>query len=234
MWGPCRWSFLVHKARILTSKLNHIRFGALWVKFLIGHIYSSLASALCMNQAYFIHISQAFLITINSIWSTPAASDGNKQCAFYTGDTARTTHHCRLLHFNDHNTMCDLGLINHALTQDTPPKSSPIAHLIPQIPIGISCSNSIPHATSRHLNFATFWWNLEWLQRYRHTHTIHHITGHNKPHIISINALKQVMQLISMLGCYLHIHDLGANLPYPHPIFLLGGNNTQGTRRAAQ
>lgn len=176
MWCPHIWSFLVHKAKLLTSKLNHIRFGALWVKVLVGQIYSYLASTLCMNQAHFIHISQAFRITLKSIWSTPAASDGNNQYVFYMGDTARTTHHCRLLHFNDHNTMCDLGLIKHALTQDTFPKSSPIAHLIPQIPICISCSNSIPDATSKHLNFATFCWNLEWLpevQTYTH-HPPHH------------------------------------------------------------
>ena len=36
------------------------------------------------------------------------------------------------------------------------------------------------------------------------------------------------MQIISMLGCYLHIQDLGHNLAEPCPIFLLKCDNTQG------
>ena len=36
------------------------------------------------------------------------------------------------------------------------------------------------------------------------------------------------MQIISMLGCYLHFQDLGHNLVDHQPIFLLKCNNTQG------
>ena len=126
-WGPHRWSFLVNKVKVLTSKLNHIRFGASWVKLLLGHIYSSLASALCMNQTHLVRISQAFRNTLKSIRSTPVASDSNKQCAIQMGNTAQTTRHCILPHLNDHNTMCGLGFIKHTLTQDSLPKSCPIA-----------------------------------------------------------------------------------------------------------
>ena len=41
-------------------------------------------------------------------------------------------------------------------------------------------------------------------------------------------ALEYTTQIISMVGCYLHIQDLGHSLLDPHPVFLLECNNTQG------
>ena len=52
--------------------------------------------------------------------------------------------------------------------------------------------------------------------------------GRNNPTLISINALDYATQIISMLGHYLHIQDLGHSLPDPHPVFLLECDNTQG------
>ena len=45
-WGQHHKTFVVSEAKILTGKLNHIGFGAPWLKFLLVHIYSSLAHAL--------------------------------------------------------------------------------------------------------------------------------------------------------------------------------------------
>jgi hypothetical protein len=38
-WGPHRHSLKVKEAEELTGKLNHIAFGALWLKYLLGNIY---------------------------------------------------------------------------------------------------------------------------------------------------------------------------------------------------
>ena len=60
MWGLHRWSFHVHEAEVLTGKLIHIGFSSLWVKLLLGHIYSSLASVLHINHAHLIRTSHGF------------------------------------------------------------------------------------------------------------------------------------------------------------------------------
>ncbi len=58
-WGQHHKTFMVSKAEILTGKLNHIRFGAPWLKFLLGHIFSSLAHALQWNQAPLVRTNHA-------------------------------------------------------------------------------------------------------------------------------------------------------------------------------
>jgi hypothetical protein len=53
-WGPHHHSFPSFWAREnkeLTGKLNHIAFGAPWLKFLLGIIYSLLAAALWLNNS---------------------------------------------------------------------------------------------------------------------------------------------------------------------------------------
>ena len=118
-------------------------------------------------------------------------------------------------------------MIEHALRANTFLKACPIAHLIPQTPIGIARSNSCLHAAGRYCTFAAFWWYLEWPPKIQER-TVRYITGCNDPRLISINALEYATQIISMLGCYLHIQDLGHNVVDPHPVFLLECDNTQG------
>ena len=50
LWGPHNSSFKVKQSKELMGKLNHIAFGAPWLKYLFGNIYTSLAMALYMNN----------------------------------------------------------------------------------------------------------------------------------------------------------------------------------------
>ena len=137
-WGKHRFAFIVNNAEILTSKLNHIAYGAPWLKFLLGHIYSSLAYALQFNQAHLIRTSHAFRCALKVVQTAPPSPDGNKQCAFHAGLTARSIHHNKYWHFIDCNTARDLRMIKRALVTDTIIKACPIAHLIPRMPTGIA------------------------------------------------------------------------------------------------
>ena len=226
-WGAHRKTFIVSEAEILTGKLNHIGFGAPWLRFLLGHIYSSLAHALRWNQAHLIRTNHAFRYALKAARTAPATPAGAVQRAFYAGDTARLVHRNNSHHFIDRNTARDLRLIERALRSGTTPKACPIAHLIPRTPIGVARSDSCLHAAGGYCIFAKFWWYLEWPQEIQER-TIRHTTGRNNPSLISINALKYATQIISMLGCYLHIQDLGNSSPDPHPVFLLECDNTQG------
>ena len=103
-WGQHRKTFVVSEAKTLTGKLNHIRFGAPWLKFLLGHIYSSLAHALQWNQAHLVRTNYTFWCALKAAQMAPATPDGNVQCAFYIGTTTWSVHHNKIQHFIDRNT----------------------------------------------------------------------------------------------------------------------------------
>ena len=107
-WGQHRKTFVVSEAEILTGKLNHIGFGAPWLKFLLNHIYSSLAHVLQWNQAHLIHTNHTFRCALNAAQTSPATSDSNKQCDFHIGTMAWLIHHNKCHHFINRNTAQDL------------------------------------------------------------------------------------------------------------------------------
>lgn len=92
-----------------------------------------------------------------------------------------------------------LCLIECAHTNDTFPKSCPFSHLISWVPLGTTRSDSSFFTAGGYWVAATFWWYLEWPHNVQAC-TICYISGHNNPSLISINALKHAIQLISMLG----------------------------------
>ncbi len=163
-WGQHRKTFVVSKAKILTGNLNHIGFGDPWLKFLLGHIYSSLAHALRWNQAHLVRTNYTFRCALKAARLAPATPAGTVQRAFYTGTTARLVHHNKSQHFIDRNTARDLRLIESALRSSATLKACPIAHLIPRTPIGVARSDSCLHAAGGYCIFAKFWWYLEWPQ----------------------------------------------------------------------
>jgi hypothetical protein len=63
-WGPHRRSFCVKEAEELTGQLNHIAFGAPWLKYLLGNVYVVLAAALCLNNSHLICTSKRFLAAL--------------------------------------------------------------------------------------------------------------------------------------------------------------------------
>jgi hypothetical protein len=85
-WGPHRRSFKVKEAEELTGKLNHIAFGAPWLKYLLGNIYSSLA-ALRLNKSHLIHTSPCFRKALHEICTATASAAGAAKCVFYTSAT---------------------------------------------------------------------------------------------------------------------------------------------------
>ena len=130
-WGQHRRTFVASEAEVLTGKLNHIGFGAPWLKFLLGHIYSSLAHALRWNKAHLIRTSHSFRCALKAARTAPVSPDGDRQHAFHSGNSARMVHHSNRQHFIDRNTARDLRMIERALGANTLLKACPIAHLIP-------------------------------------------------------------------------------------------------------
>ena len=81
------------------GKLNHIAFGSLWLKHLLGNIYVSLATALHLNNSHLIRTSQWFRDTLCTIRIAPSSTEGNAKWAFHTGANACSVQRCPILHY---------------------------------------------------------------------------------------------------------------------------------------
>jgi hypothetical protein len=160
-WGPHCHSFKVKEAKELMGKLNNIAFGASWLKYLLGNIYASLAAALHVNNSHLIRTSKKFCNTLRAIRLAPPSNDGNTQCAFYSGASARSVHDCILLHHISGDLFRDLRLIEQTLASPRTPKTCPIVHLIPRVPYGVACSDSSLRTAGGYCPAAKFWWYLE-------------------------------------------------------------------------
>jgi len=226
-WGPHRCSFKAKEAKELTGKLNHIAFSTPWLKFLLGNIYSSLATALCLNNSHLIYTSRRFCEALRTICSAATSATGNAKRAFVTGATTRSIHGCPILHHIGSDLRRDLQLIERALSSPHSPISCPVAYLIPRVPFGVARSDSSLSARGGYCPQAQFWWYLEWPIDVR-TRTIQYITMKNNPKLISINSLEYAAQLITMMGCHLHHLKTRATHHDPHPLYLLECDNTAG------
>jgi hypothetical protein len=227
-WGPHRRSFKAKEAKELTGKLNHIAFSAPWLKFLLGNIYSSLATALRLNNSHLIRTSWRFCEALHTICSAATSATGDAKRAFVTGATSRSIHDgCPILHHIGSDLRRDLRLIKRVLSSRRSPISCPIAYLIPRVPFGVARSDSSLSARGGYCPQAQFWWYLEWPIDVR-TRTIQYITMKNNPKLISINSLEYAAQLITMMGCHLHHLKTRATCRDPHPLYLLECDNTAG------
>ena len=114
-WGPHRCSFRIKEAEELTGRLNHIAFGAPWLRYFLGNVYATLAAALRLNNSHLIRTSKRFLAALPLIRTAPASVAGDAKRTFYTGEIARSIHGCDHPHFIDRDLQRDLRLIETAL-----------------------------------------------------------------------------------------------------------------------
>ena len=135
-----RKTFQVSDLSELLGFLQHIANTSCWLKYILSHLYTSLASCLRLNQAYLIHSSRAFKTALQ-LASSPSAS--SEQRSFAQSTTARQLHSSTTKYF--FNTTAKLLLINQALRDDSIPKHSPIAYLSDGLS---SSSKQIPKRTN--------------------------------------------------------------------------------------
>jgi hypothetical protein len=202
-WGPHRHSFKAKEGEELTGKLNHIAFGAPWLKYLLGNTYLLLAVTLRLNKSHQIHTSPRFRDALRKIRTVTSSAEGAVKPAFYTGATTRSVHGSNTLHHISTDLHHDLRLIERMLSSPHCPTNCPIAYLIPRVPIGTACSDSRVTAMGGYCLEAKFWWFLEWCDPIQ-ARTLHHIKTRRDPSLVSINSLEYAVQLITMMGCHLH------------------------------
>jgi hypothetical protein len=74
---------------------------------------------------------------------------------------------------------------------------------------------------------AKFLWYLKWPNPIQ-TRTLCHVKARNNPSLVGINSLEYATQLITMMSCNLSHLETNDSRDDPHPVYLLGCDNTAG------
>lgn len=98
-WGPHRREFTVLEAAELAGKLNHIAITAPWLKYLMGQVYQSLASALKLNEETERRTSKSFRLALQALKNTRGLGPSDFTRTFYQGAVARAVFHGKTGHF---------------------------------------------------------------------------------------------------------------------------------------
>ena len=138
MWASHRKSFRLREIEALVGRLNHVAIGAPWLKFLMGQLYVSNASALRISEAHLITSSTAFHKVVRALRAAPPpGANTSLYVSFFAGDKACRIHHSNCLFHINRTLWAELQLVHEALQLPPTFHSSPIADLVPRTPIAV-------------------------------------------------------------------------------------------------
>jgi hypothetical protein len=227
-WGPHRKQFHVHEAAELAGKLGHMSIAAPWLKFLMTHLYSSLAHALRLNRWDLIQSSRSFREAIKKIRHADLEMDpdhASRVRSFYQAETARGVHANKKRHLINKTMRKELKFIRTVLKSRSIPLDSPIAHLIKKAHAAEAFGDSSLHAAGGYCPELKFWWYFEWPEEIR-LRTLKYVRNNEKGILIDINVLEYAAILINfIIATYFFRHTKYLDID-PHPIVLLRGDNT--------
>ena len=223
-WGEHRRRFFISEAEVLTGKLGHISIAAPWLRYLMTHIYCSLAYALKLANWELIRSNAAFRQALRTMKQTPPTPAGSKVKSFYQAETARQTHRSRR-QFRIPNTLRrELHLVTRALMDSSVSKACPIGHLIARTPIAHGFSDSSLRAAGGYCASLNFWWYLQWEDAIR-LRTLLHLKNNNSGQFIDINCLEYAGILITFIGICHRLRETNALATDPNPVVLCSGDN---------
>lgn len=155
-WGPHRCRFLLNEAEVLTGKLGHASIAAPWLRYLMTHIYSSLAFALRLANWDLVRSNAAFRHAIKQIKQAPPTPAGDMAKSYYQAETARKVHHSKRQFRIPAILRKELHLISQALCDPTISKTCPIGHLILRTPLAHGFSDSSLRAAGGYCESLSF------------------------------------------------------------------------------
>ena len=224
-WGPHRFTFTIKEAEELAGKLGHISVAAPWLRYLMTHIYSSLARSLGITRYDLIRSSKTFREALNKIRAAPTTTEGLRTKSFYQAETARAVHKGVRKFGINKLLRQELALILSVLTSPSISRECPVAHLIDRTPLAHGYSDSSLRAVGGYCATLHFWWYHEWPEEIR-LRTLLHLKNNNSGNFVDINVLEYAGLLVTFLGCCHCIHQSNALEHDPHPMVLISGDNT--------
>ena len=163
-----RKSFTVKEMETITGMLVYIASTAPWMKFLLSHVYTSIAAAIGDNTAYLIRTNKQFRQFLKE---AKAATVPTRSSTFAQSETARQIHSCTQTHWINRTLREELHLITTALKHHRLKLRTPIAHLVRRDPSAKAWSDSSLHAAGGFSISMGFWWYIEWPEKNQKAYT---------------------------------------------------------------
>lgn len=224
-WGPHRFRFFINEAEELAGKLGHVAYAAPWLRYLMSHIYCSLAMALGIARADLIRSNRAFRKALQLIKNAPDGAAGNRTRTFHQAETARQVHKYKKPFNISKLLRAELAIISRVLADPSIRLECPIAHLISREPFAHGFSDSSLRAAGGYCASLNVWWYMEWSDDIRQR-TLLHLKNNNSGKFIDINVLEYAGLLITFVACYHRLVERRALEQDPNPMVLVSGDNT--------
>ena len=218
-----RKSFQVKEMERITGMLVYIAGSAPWLKFLLSHVYVSVAAALGDNTAYLIKSSKQF----RQLLKDAKVKDRNEPTAtntFAQAEVEQARHSSTKKHWINKTLREELRIIIAALSSRRIKGRTPISHLVRRDPSAEAFSDSCLHAAGGYSVKMTFWWYIEWPPGV-HEHTLIYIRNNADGTLISINVLEYAAQLFSYAAAT-HYYQEHPDPGDPSPVVLFYADNT--------
>ena len=224
-WGDHRRQFTVKEAEELSGKLQHIAITAPWLKFLMGQLCLSIATALKLNEEVARRSIRSFQNALRAMRRLPSEPQYEDARRFHQARVARHPHVQPRPHFINKTLRKELRLIRHVLSDETISKNTPISHLIQRVPLATAYGDSSLDAAGGFCPELGFWWYLEWPQSIR-ARTLRFVKNNKQGNLIDINLLEYATLVITDIIAHDRIQTLGHLSHDPHPHVLYYGDNT--------
>ena len=217
-WHNKRRKFRIPELETLTGRLGHIGDTAPWLRFMMSHVYTSVASALRASHAHLCTSRQDFRRLLKMAKATALEiSFAQSKMAQMVHKTARSFPIVKSLR-------AELSLIARALSSDWIEMRRPIGHFVRRDPSGTAWSDSSLDAAGGFSLDMGFWWYIEWPRKVRQW-TLRYVRDNKSGRLVSINVLEYAALIISYVAStsyFLRNKDPSD----PYPVALLWADNT--------
>ena len=156
---PKQKQFRVKEIERVTGELIYIAGTTPWLKFMLLHVYISVASALGKNKSHLVITSNQFWQLLKDAQSKEATA---KEQSFAQAGTARQVYSCNKSHWINKTLREELHLIIKVLSSQRLRLRSPIGHLVRHDPSGRARSDSCLRMAGGFSVDMGFWWYIEW------------------------------------------------------------------------
>lgn len=217
-WHDGRKSFTIPQIEPLIGKLGHAAETVPWLKHLMGHLYTSLSSALSSTKKHLIHSSKAFRNLLRMIKQEPTTEEEALISSFAVSESARRVHREKTQFFLLPTAKAELRIIRKALADPTINKWTPIAHMIKKEPDSECAGDSCLYACGGWSVDMGYWFYHEWSAEVQQQ-TLRHIKNNKQGDLLAINPLEYATGLLQYAASYHYWVILDnitkRNIPYP-------------------
>lgn len=215
-----RKSFTVKEMERITGMLVFIASTAPWLKFLLSHVYTSVAAAMKVNTNHLKLTNKQF----RQLLKEAKSSVPTRESTFAQSETARLIHACPTKHWINTTLREELHLLTAVLSSPEVKMRTPIAHLVRRDPSAIAWSDSSLTASGGYSDKMGFWWYYKWPESV-HKQTLIYIRNNKDGQLVSINVLEYAALLINYAAAF-HYYKNNPDPSDPYPSVLFYADNS--------